>query len=100
MRGPILITGADGFVGGHLLAELGSDAVAGSADVLDTDALGRELREVGPAAVIHLAALSSVSVSWEGVAEVWQTNVLGTVHLLEADRTFFPALLAPFENPL
>ena len=90
MRGPILITGADGFVGGHLLAELGSDGIAGSADVLDTDALGRELREVGPAAVIHLAALSSVSVSWEGVAEVWQTNVLGTVHLLEAVRAEAP----------
>jgi GDP-4-dehydro-6-deoxy-D-mannose reductase len=86
----ILITGADGFVGGHLLAELGGDAVAGSADVLDRDAFAAELREVGPAAVIHLAALSSVGDSWEGVAEVWRTNVLGTVQVLEAVRTEAP----------
>jgi GDP-4-dehydro-6-deoxy-D-mannose reductase len=90
MRRPILITGADGFVGAHLLAELGSYAVAGSADVLDAEALGKELREVGPTAVIHLAGLSSVSASWEGVAGVWQTNVLGTVQVLEAVRAEAP----------
>jgi GDP-4-dehydro-6-deoxy-D-mannose reductase len=86
----ILITGAGGFVGGHLLAELGSDAVAASADVLDGDALAAELRELRPAAVIHLAALSSVSASWEGVAEVWRTNALGTVQVLEAVRAEAP----------
>ena len=90
MTGPILITGADGFVGGHLLAELGGDAVAGAADVLDGDAFTAELREVRPAAVIHLAALSSVGASWEGVAEVWRTNVLGTVQVLEALRSELP----------
>src|SRR5919204_2413417 len=83
MRGPILITGAEGFVGSHLLAELGADAVGGSADVLDGDAFAAELRDVRPGAVIHLAALSSVGASWEGVAEVWRTNVLGTVQVLE-----------------
>jgi GDP-4-dehydro-6-deoxy-D-mannose reductase len=86
----ILITGAGGFVGGHLLAELGSDAVAASADVLDGDALAAELRELRPAAVIHLAALSSVSASWEGVVEVWRTNALGTVQVLEAVRAEAP----------
>jgi GDP-4-dehydro-6-deoxy-D-mannose reductase len=86
----ILITGAGGFVGGHLLAELGSDAAASSADVLDGEALAAELRELRPAAVIHLAALSSVSASWEGVAEVWRTNALGTVQMLEAVRAEAP----------
>jgi GDP-4-dehydro-6-deoxy-D-mannose reductase len=90
MRGPILITGAEGFVGGHLLAELGADAVAGTADVLDGDAFAAELRDVRPAAVIHLAAMSSVGGSWEGVAEVWRTNVLGTVTVLEAVRAEVP----------
>jgi GDP-4-dehydro-6-deoxy-D-mannose reductase len=90
VSGPVLITGADGFVGGHLLTELGGDAVAGSADVLDGDAFAAELRDVRPAAVIHLAALSSVGTSWEGVAEVWRTNVIGTVQVLEAVRAEAP----------
>jgi GDP-4-dehydro-6-deoxy-D-mannose reductase len=90
MRGPILITGADGFVGGHLLAELGGDAVAGLADVLDAEAFAAELRDVRPAAVVHLAALSSVGASWEDVAEVWRTNVIGTVQVLEAARSEAP----------
>jgi GDP-4-dehydro-6-deoxy-D-mannose reductase len=88
--GPILITGAEGFVGRHLLAELGADAVAGTADVLDVDAFASELRGVRPATVIHLAAMSSVGESWEGVAEVWRTNVLGTVTVLEAVRADAP----------
>jgi GDP-4-dehydro-6-deoxy-D-mannose reductase len=83
----ILVTGPNGFVGRHLLA---SGVVGSSADVLDADALAAELREVRPAAVIHLAALSSVSASWESVAEVWRTNVLGTVNLLEAVRAEAP----------
>jgi GDP-4-dehydro-6-deoxy-D-mannose reductase len=90
MRGPILITGADGFVGGHLLAELGGNAVAGLADVLDAEAFAAELRDVRPEAVIHLAALSSVGASWEGVTEVWRTNVIGTVQVLEAVRAEAP----------
>jgi GDP-4-dehydro-6-deoxy-D-mannose reductase len=90
MRGPILITGADGFVGGHLVAELGGDAVAGLTDVLDAEAFAAELRGVRPAAVIHLAALSSVGDSWEGVAEVWRTNVVGTVQVLESVRAEAP----------
>lgn len=90
MRGPVLITGAEGFVGGYLLAELGGEAVAGTADVLDGDAFGAELRDVRPAAVIHLAALSSVGASWEGVPEVWRTNVLGTVQVLESVRAEAP----------
>jgi GDP-4-dehydro-6-deoxy-D-mannose reductase len=90
VAGPVLITGADGFVGGHLLAELGSDGVAGSADVLDSEAFAVEVRDVRPGAVIHLAALSSVGASWESVAEVWRTNVLGTVQVLEAVRAEAP----------
>jgi GDP-4-dehydro-6-deoxy-D-mannose reductase len=90
VAGPVLITGADGFVGGHLLAELGSDGVAGSADVLDSEAFAVEVRDVRPGAVIHLAALSSVGASWESIAEVWRTNVLGTVQVLEAVRAEAP----------
>jgi GDP-4-dehydro-6-deoxy-D-mannose reductase len=82
--GPILVTGADGFVGRHLLRELGEDAVPGRADVLDGEGLRAELETVKPRAVVHLAALSSVSESWDETVPLWRTNVLGTVQLLDA----------------
>ena len=37
-----------------------------------------------PAAVVHLAGLSSVGSSWGGAAQVWQVNALGTVNVLDA----------------
>jgi GDP-4-dehydro-6-deoxy-D-mannose reductase len=80
----VLITGAAGFVGKHLLAELGDRASATDADVTDPDGIARAIREVRPAAVVHLAAVSSVGESWESAAEVWRVNVLGTVNVLEA----------------
>jgi GDP-4-dehydro-6-deoxy-D-mannose reductase len=89
--GPILVTGADGFVGRHLLKELGEDGVAGRVDVLDGGAVTAELEAVKPRAVVHLAALSSVSESWEETVPLWRTNVLGTVRILEAVRSSAPA---------
>ena len=79
-----LITGAHGFVGRHLLAELGDDAVPLEADVTDLDALVRGLRDERPAAVVHLAAHSSVASSWEDEGDVWLVNTVGTVNVLSA----------------
>ncbi len=87
----VLVTGAGGFVGGHLLGELGPDAVAGEADVTDAAAIGEELRRVAPAAIVHLAAASSVADSWRDGAEVWRVNALGTVTLLDAVAAEVPA---------
>jgi GDP-4-dehydro-6-deoxy-D-mannose reductase len=91
MSGPVLLTGAAGFVGGYLLRELGERAVAASADVTDAAEVARDLREAAPDAVVHLAAYSSVADSWENPVEVWRVNTLGTVALLEAVRTERPA---------
>jgi len=91
MSGPVLVTGAAGFVGGYLLAELGERAVAARADVTDAADVGRELGEVEPDAVVHLAAFSSVAGSWESPVEVWRVNALGTVALLEAVREERPS---------
>ncbi len=84
MSGPVLVTGAGGFVGRHLLAELGERAIAGSADVTDPDALTAELRAAQPEANVHLAAASSVADSWRSGAETWRVNVVGTVGLRDA----------------
>jgi GDP-4-dehydro-6-deoxy-D-mannose reductase len=87
VSGPILVTGAQGFVGPHLLAQLGSNAVPADVDVTDAKAVARELAAGAPSAVVHLAALSSVGTSWEDPGETWRVNAVGTVNVLEAART-------------
>ncbi|HEY7003491.1 MAG TPA: GDP-mannose 4,6-dehydratase [Gaiellaceae bacterium] len=80
----ILVTGAAGFVGAHLLARLGDEAVAAQADVRDAAAVAAEVHEVAPTAIVHLAALSSVADSWSDPSETWRVNVLGTLNVVEA----------------
>ena len=86
----VLITGAEGFVGAHLREQLGDDAIAADADVLEPAAVGRAVREARPSAVVHLAALSSVAESWTDAHGVWSVNVVGTVNVLEAVRAEAP----------
>jgi GDP-4-dehydro-6-deoxy-D-mannose reductase len=87
---PVLVTGPGGFVGGHLRAELGEAFVPFEGDVLDADALRAVVHETQPAAVVHLAAESSVAASWEDVFRTWHVNVDGTVNALEAVATGRP----------
>jgi GDP-4-dehydro-6-deoxy-D-mannose reductase len=90
VSGRILVTGARGFAGPHVLAELGEHAVASEADVTDPEALAGEVRATRPSAVCHLAAASSVADSWRSGAETWRVNALGTVVLLDAVRDEAP----------
>jgi GDP-4-dehydro-6-deoxy-D-mannose reductase len=86
----ILVTGAGGFVGTHLLELLGDEAVPLEADVTDPGALAESIRDVRPRGLVHLAALSWVAESWREPARVWEVNVVGTVHVLEAVRQECP----------
>ena len=88
MAAPILVTGAQGFVGGHLLAELGDRARPLDVDVTDADSLQDAVGDAD--ALIHLAAGSSVSESWADPGEAWRVNTLGTVNVLEAVRARAP----------
>jgi GDP-4-dehydro-6-deoxy-D-mannose reductase len=81
---PVLITGADGFVGTHLRALLGDSGIAAEVDVLDRRAVSDAVRAAHPRAVVHLAAESSVATSWDDPSAVWLVNVVGTVNVLEA----------------
>lgn len=90
MPGPVLVTGAEGFVGTHLRALLGDEAVAAEIDVLAGAAVADAVRDARPRAVVHLAAQSSVAASWEDAATAWSVNVIGTVNVLEGVRSAWP----------
>jgi GDP-4-dehydro-6-deoxy-D-mannose reductase len=90
---PAFVTGGGGFAGEHLLRLL-AGAVAPSRDeldLLDAPAVRAAVRETRPAAVFHLAALASVSRSWEAPSETLTANLRMTVNLLEAVKAEAPA---------
>jgi CDP-glucose 4,6-dehydratase len=63
----------------------GMDSVQG--DVRDHGALAKVLADAAPEIVIHMAAQSLVRRSFAQPRETYETNVMGTVNLLDAVRT-------------
>ena len=74
----------------HWLAALGATTVAG--DVRDFDAL-RAAMAGGYQAVIHLAGQPLVSAGYAEPRRTLETNILGSVNVLEAARLCQPAVL-------
>jgi CDP-glucose 4,6-dehydratase len=68
-------------------AALQSDGRSIIGDVRDPDALREALVASGAEVVFHLAAQSLVRESYERPVDTYATNVMGTVHLLEAVRS-------------
>jgi CDP-glucose 4,6-dehydratase len=56
-------------------------------DIRDLLTLRQAMNQVAPDIVIHMAAQPLVRYSYENPVETYETNVMGTVHLLEAVRT-------------
>jgi GDP-4-dehydro-6-deoxy-D-mannose reductase len=94
----ILVTGAGGFVGGHLRDTLGEAFVAFHGDVLDAAGVAAAVKDVRPSAVVHLAAESSVAGSWQEASRAWTVNVVGTVNVLEAVRREQPGARVLFPS--
>lgn len=100
-----LIIGGAGFVGGYLIdhlsrglgwsvavTKLKNEKLTGSkAEVFDLDILQRGeiedlLNKIRPDLIFHLAAQSSVAVSWKNPGLTVDVNVKGAVNLLDAVR--------------
>lgn len=94
--GPILVTGARGFAGSHLVEELtgaGAEVIAWDrvdVDLLDPAALRPALEKVHPSAICHCAGAPHVAQSWGDTAAVFETNVMATSHLLDAVHDLLP----------
>lgn len=100
-----LIIGAAGFVGGYLIEHLADDCqwdvsatklpfekiTQNNCDIYDLDILDETavyalLAKVRPNCIFHLAAQSSVAVSWKKPALTADINIKGTLNVLEAMR--------------
>lgn len=110
MTGPIIVTGAAGFAGGHLLDLLAAHEsnvigwyrpigdvirdVPGvtwvAVELLDPVAVGAEIARTRPSAIYHLAGAAHVGQSWDRTTQTLQVNVMGTHHLIEAVRSDAP----------
>ena len=100
-----LIIGGAGFVGNYLIDHLKNDlkwdvfvtkmahetlnndkAKVLDLDILDKDQITNLLKKVRPDYIIHLAAQSSVGLSWKNPALTIDVNVKGSVNVLDAIR--------------
>lgn len=67
-------------------AELGKRVQDHRVDIRDRSALAKVIGEFQPDILFHLAAQPLVRRSYADPVETWETNTLGTVHVLEALR--------------
>jgi GDP-4-dehydro-6-deoxy-D-mannose reductase len=86
--GTVLVTGAAGFAGGHLLDRLPGAVGWSRRDVnlLDRDAVRARIRDLKPSAIYHCAGAPNVAESWTRAARTLANNVLATHYLLDAVR--------------
>ena len=70
----------------YALAHVGDGVESTTGDIRDLDALARAMRAFEPEVVLHLAAQSVVLHSYDDPVDTYSTNVIGTVHTLEAVR--------------
>ena len=104
-----LIIGAAGFVGEYLINELlsfndevyatklanenikaSSNVKIYDLDILNENNIKEVLEEIKPDCIYHLAAQSSVALSWKKPKLTAEINIIGSINLLEAVRMYLP----------
>jgi nucleoside-diphosphate-sugar epimerase len=94
MKNEILVTGATGFLGRHLVLALQSRNLGvRQHSSADGDIATCSLPMDGVSHVFHLAGKSYVPDSWQNPQRFYQTNVMGTVNVLEHCRRNKAALI-------
>ena len=100
-----LVTGAEGFIGSHLMRflptkgfrVLGTHRLHGAdnldpnlkyvqCDLRNGQRVEQMFREFQPAYVFHLAAQSLPTVSWADPVETFESNIMGSLNVFEAAR--------------
>ena len=67
----------------YLASKIDRETKSLRADVKDLDKLRKIIKKFKPDFIFHLAAQSLVSISYENPKETWETNLLGTLNILE-----------------
>jgi GDP-4-dehydro-6-deoxy-D-mannose reductase len=107
MKRTALVTGAEGFIGSHMVRFLSAEGwkVVGGhrlhitsslselknvkfvqCDLTDGERVGSVFREHQPTHVFHLGAQSLPTVSWTDPVGTFESNIMGSLHLFEAIR--------------
>lgn len=104
----ILVTGANGFVGQvlcktlqqaghHVIALVGQDSLPPpyaeqtvQCDIRNATLLRQAVANAAPTHVVHLAAITHVPTSFTEPLRTWETNVMGSLNLLQAVQAEAP----------
>ncbi len=99
----ILVTGAGGFVGGHLMRTLagafpGAALDAAGFDITDTAAVGAVIAAAPPDALVHLAAIAAIPAARQDPDRAWRVNLHGTLNLARALLAHAPGCTMVFSS--